>query len=152
MKTKIIIAASILTIIGLSGCKAEDGLVNLFNAITKESTEAYENVKTEVETKTSAVEDKINKINEAAEDIGEATNAIGEAIDSVQAINGDETQETGTGTDASAEYPPILPSATCSLSAVCVLCLASCSLPPLPHQSLFSQSHLFRSSRSDQIF
>ncbi|MFA6528675.1 MAG: hypothetical protein WCT46_03990 [Candidatus Gracilibacteria bacterium] len=92
MKTKII-AIAFLIVFAFSGCKAQDKLTSTFDTVTKETTEAYENVKTEVETKTDAVEDKINAINQAAEDIGEATDAVGDAIDSVQAIN-----DTGTGT------------------------------------------------------
>lgn len=94
MKTKII-ALSLLTLISFSGCKLEDKLTDLFSTVTKETEEAYNNVKTEVETKTSAVEDKINKISDAAEDIGEASEAVGTAIDSIQAINDTSTGTTG---------------------------------------------------------
>ncbi|EKD47777.1 MAG: hypothetical protein ACD_65C00292G0004 [uncultured bacterium] len=83
-KIAILLASSILFI---TGCNAENNLANFFGTITKEATEGYENVKSEVETKTNAIEEKYNEINQAAEDLGDAADAIGTAIDSIQQIN-----------------------------------------------------------------
>ncbi len=88
----LLVSCSLLT----TSCTLSDKIADISKTLLTEATEGYENVKTEVEDKTSAAKEKIDKINQAAEDVGDAANAIGTAIDSVQAIN----EETGTGTTA----------------------------------------------------
>lgn len=76
-----------------TGCTLGKQASNIFSSVFTEAQEGYENVKTEVGTKTSAVKEEIDKINQAAADIGDAASAVGEAIDSVQAIGGDPATE-----------------------------------------------------------
>ncbi len=80
--------ALIVLLTFMSGCS-----LSIFDNITNEATEAYDNVKTEVTEKTTAVQEKIDQLNQAAEDVSEAAGAISEAVDSIQQLTGDDDEE-----------------------------------------------------------
>ncbi|OIP80094.1 hypothetical protein COW94_03485 [Candidatus Peregrinibacteria bacterium CG22_combo_CG10-13_8_21_14_all_44_10] len=95
-KLTILLSALYITL-ATAGCTLSEQAFNVFSSVFTEATEGYENVKSEVDTKTAAVQEKIDKVNKAAEDLSNAANAVEQAIDSVQAINGDPTEETAGG-------------------------------------------------------
>lgn len=97
MKKLTILLVAIYLMLAATGCTISEQASNVFSSVFTEAAEGYENVKSEVDTKTSAVQEKIDKVNKAAEDLSNAANAVGQAIDSVQAINGDPAEETAEG-------------------------------------------------------
>ncbi|MBU1018456.1 MAG: hypothetical protein ABII07_01985 [Patescibacteria group bacterium] len=99
---KLLTGLVITSLLFISGCNAQY-FTDLWNSFTKETGEAYENIKTEVTEKTDAIKDKIEDVNQAAEDVSEAADAIGEAVDSLQSIGGDKEEETETATGTTTE-------------------------------------------------